>query len=180
MNEHFEHMAFWIRSRFVACHLDIHEIRWQTKFGLRRKLSLVHAPRSLSLSFSGWPPEPSSISSTAGYLMYPRPDNEWADTVIKTTDTQWIEFWKICDDVGLWDWPTQIGDMMDIDGLMFSLSIERPGVQFRRSGQLSSCPKELRNGLERVYRHLVSMTEYGVPKGFGAPRSNDERRPDMA
>ena len=120
-------------------------------------------PTKLDHCLQGWPPAgPNGFVWENGYLSYMLPrmgfDTSLWDEAIAPTGSQWRDFWRICDEVGVWSWPATLGDRDVIDGLQWKLELEAGTRRVESRGQVWGSPPDFKPKLMRFHQALQAMT----------------------
>ncbi len=103
----------------------------------------------------GWPPPgPNFFRWENGKLVY---FTGSADGFIVPTADGWTEFWGVCDEVDIWSWPPEVGNLSVIDGLEFEIDIEVGAHSVRSKGQASGAPAGFGEKLLKVHKALQSL-----------------------
>ena len=76
------------------------------------------------------------------------------------TAAQWEEFWRVCEEIGVWSWPEWLGDFRVIDGLQWDTEFEVGSRRMKSMGQVHGAPPDFRPKLMRLHRALQAMTEW--------------------
>jgi hypothetical protein len=105
---------------------------------------------------AGWPPPgPNEFEWQDGRLTF-RHDGAWL-SVAPTAD-EWKEFWKVRDDVGVWSWPAEVGDLANVrDGLLYALEIEVGSRSVKSKGQVVGSPPGFDEKLRQFHRALQTL-----------------------
>ena len=81
---------------------------------------------------------------------------EW-DRIGETTPDQWIEFWRVCDEINIWSWPAFVGDRKVNDGLQYVLELRVGHRNAKSEGQCVGAPLGFQTKLMRLHDKLQTM-----------------------
>ena len=79
------------------------------------------------------------------------------DRSASPTARQWADLWRLCDEVDLWAWPSEVGDPRVIDGLMYKIDIKVGVRSVKSAGQLSGSAPGFAERVMRVHRGLQGL-----------------------
>jgi hypothetical protein len=92
-------------------------------------------------------------------LLYVPPNSGWDsstwDKSVRPKPAQWREFWKICDEIGVWSWPPSLGDRRVCDGLQWTTELEVGCKRVKASGQIEGSPKGFKDKADAPARGLA-------------------------
>ena len=127
------------------------------------------APTWLSYYLVGWPPPgPSSFEWGNGALRVLH-DGGYLSFVPNGDD--WAAFWKACDEVDVWSWPAEVGDLAVCDGGVFKLELELDSRAVVSRGQLAGSPPEFASALMTLHQALQALVGWdGSDNASGGPR----------
>jgi hypothetical protein len=161
-NQSPEPMPFGAGRSAVAVRVDGQ--RWRNFLlwaGIKQPAKTLE-PTRLRLGFEGWPPAgPNFFCWENNQLAYTLPRagvdfRDWGE-VVRPTRMQWRIFWRVCDEVGVWNWRPVLGNMHICDGLQWSLELEFGHRRVVSRGQVSGSPAGTGNKLMKLHQTLQAM-----------------------
>jgi hypothetical protein len=125
-------------------------------------------PTRLHHCLEGWPPPgPNLFRWENNQLAYMLPKAgvdflDW-DEVVKPTRMQWRMFWRVCDEIDVWNWPPTLGSMHICDGLQWTLELEFANRRVMSRGQVSGSPSGTGKKLMKLHQMLQAMAGWHNP-----------------
>ena len=121
-------------------------------------------PTRLEWSLEGWPPAgPNGFrweNRTLSYSGDRPPERKFATP----SDKEWAALWACFDELDVWSWPSTVGDLMVIDGLMYEIDVEVGSRSIKSNGQCSGSPPGFRDAVIRIHEELQLMVGWVPPK----------------
>ena len=118
---------------------------------------IANGPRRLFHCLEGWPPNGPNGFEWDGHELRFR----WGACGFGTRPTRelWAQFWTICDQVDVWNWPAWQGNRQVCDGLQYVTVLATQYSAVMAEGQVSGSPKEFGDrliSLHHAFQSLVS------------------------
>src|SRR5262249_19329738 len=118
---------------------------------------------------NGWPRAgPNCFEWENGRLTFSQ--DEVNLSVVPSPD-EWTRFWNACDEIGVWSWPPEVGDVDVPDGLIYELEIAAGSRSVKSRGQVVGSPPDFGEKLLKFHRALQALVGWLDPAGI------PERRP---
>ena len=139
--------------------------RWQNfllRAGIRQPAKILE-PTALLFCLEGWPPPgPNHFRWKKNELVYMLPTasldcRDW-DKVAKPTRMQWRQFWRVCEETGIWSWPPSLGNRHICDGLQWVLELEYAHRRVVSRGQVSGSPAGFSKRLYKFHQTLQTLS----------------------
>ena len=116
----------------------------------------------------GWPPPgPNTFRFHDNQLEYILFDDDvyrkCGNKVVVPTDDQWLDFWKLCDEVDVWSWPEDVSNNNVIDGIEWRINYQIGDRRVRSYGQVSGAPSHIQENLFRLHEALQAVTGWVNP-----------------
>jgi hypothetical protein len=141
-----------------------HFLHWA---GIKQPAQILE-PTNLRHCLEGWPPPGPNLFRWENHqLVFKVPKagvdfRDW-DEVVKPTRMQWRLFWRVCQEIDVWNWPPTLGNMHVCDGLQWTLELEFGNRRVMSRGQVSGSPAGTGNRLMKLHRTLQAMACWRNP-----------------
>jgi hypothetical protein len=130
-----------------------------------------------AFAFSGqgmFTPQPKRFRCERGLFIYrswnPLTKCEDLETELNLTPAQWQHFWKVCDEVEVWSWPEEVGNIRGIcDGFFYSLLLEAGSRKVRSIGQTATLKGPMPGRVGRFFDTLRALSGNPFPPLTPAP-----------
>lgn len=76
------------------------------------------------------------------------------ELAVSPSNYDWIHFWRLCEEIAIWSWPSNQGDKNVVDGLMYDLELRGDGRYVKSRGQLYGSPPGIREAVDRLHKEL--------------------------
>jgi hypothetical protein len=121
-------------------------------------------PIRLVCCLSGWPPKgPNNFRWKHDHLAFQGdlPINDhgpnYLGEFVKPSSSQWQEFWRVCDEIYVWSWPSYLGNAEVYDGLQWDLELQEGNRYVASKGQVIGCEDFIGENLKRLHQILQAM-----------------------
>ncbi len=134
-----------------------------------REQKQSHAPQVLFHCLQGWPPPgPNHFRwHENGSLVF---SHDGVELSVVPTGREWKAFWKVCDEVDVWSWPSEVGHNDVDDGLMYELQLKVGSRAVNSRGQAVGSPKGFAEKLRKFHSALQVLVGWSGSDGASTGR----------